>query len=61
MLTVKIKEYTANGSVDLTLTNECRDNYNFVNLKIEGKEYEVSVDDLYSAIKAFKEQQGSQG
>ena len=38
----------------MTLTDEMLDNDNFVDMIIDGREYNVSIDDLYSAIKTFR-------
>lgn len=39
--------------IPLYLNDEMMDNDNFVDLVVDNKEYSVSVDDLFYAIKAF--------
>ena len=38
----------------MTLTDEMLDNDNFVDIIIDNREYNIPIDDLYSAIKTFK-------
>lgn len=39
--------------IDLILTDEGMDNYNFVSIILADREYDVSVEDLYYAIMPF--------
>ena len=62
MLEIKLEAESDSGQEKMLLTNSFLDNYNFVELYVNEnatQPYTISVNDLYSAILAFKEQQKS--
>lgn len=50
-----IKVHADQDDIDMTFENDELNNYNFVNLGIEGKWYLVGVEDLVMVAKMFDE------
>ena len=55
---ITIKVETEESNTEAVFSNEMLDNQNFVDLYLQDKEYTFSVDELYQAIKVFKELKG---
>jgi len=53
-----IKVHADQDDIDMTFENDELNNYNFVNLGIEGKWYLVGVEDLVMVAKMFDEFRG---
>lgn len=53
-MTIIINSETENGTKQIEFSNEDLDNFNLVDLIVDGKEYTISVDDLVVVVEAFK-------
>jgi len=50
---IKIKAEGTEKEIDVVFANDNLDNYNFVDVIIDGNEYMFSIDDLDEAINSF--------
>ena len=54
IMKITIEAEAEDKDVELEFSNESIDNDNFVDMKIKDDYYTITVDDLYSAVMAFK-------
>ena len=52
---IKADSDSSENPIDVFLTNDNLDNYNFVDCVVEDKEYTISVENLFRAVKVFEE------